>query len=87
MERAADIFFRAALQAMAVRDDEIVEIPTQNRIDAPPHRRLVPNAELEIQGDTAMVGSRSTESVLTNSGGRRRSSQAEAEAAVRTLIE
>lgn len=37
--------------------------------------------------DSAMVGSRPTESVLTNSGGRRRPSQAEAEAAVRTLIE
>ena len=37
--------------------------------------------------DTAVVGSRPTESVLTNSGGRRRPSQAEAEAAVRTLIE
>ena len=31
--------------------------------------------------DTAMVGSRPTESVLTNSGGRRRSSRAEAKAA------
>ncbi len=37
--------------------------------------------------DTAVVGSRPTESALTNSGGRRRPSQAEAEAAVRTLIE
>ncbi len=37
--------------------------------------------------DTAVVGSRTTESALTNSGGRRRPSQAEAEAAVRTLIE
>ncbi len=37
--------------------------------------------------DTAVVGSRPTKSVLTNSGGRRRPSQAEAEAAVRTLIE
>ena len=37
--------------------------------------------------DTAVVGSRPTESVLTNSGGRRRPSQAEAETAVRTLIE
>ena len=34
-----------------------------------------------------MVGSRPTVSVPTNSGGRRRPSQAEAEAAVRTLIE
>ena len=37
--------------------------------------------------DTAVVAGRPTESVLTNSGGRRRPSQAEAEAAVRTLIE
>ncbi len=37
--------------------------------------------------DTAVVGSRPTESALTNSGGRPRPSQAEAEAAVRTLIE
>lgn len=37
--------------------------------------------------DTAMVGSRPTEAVLTNSGGRRRPSRSEAEAAVRTLIE
>ena len=37
--------------------------------------------------DTAVVGSRPAQSVLTNPGGRRRPSQAEAEAAVRTLIE
>ena len=37
--------------------------------------------------DAAAVGSRPTESVVTNSGGRRRPSQSEAEAAVRTLIE
>ena len=55
MERAADIFFCAALQAMAVRYDEIVESPTKNRVDAPPRRRLVPNAELDIQGDTAVL--------------------------------
>lgn len=35
----------------------------------------------------AMVGSQPTESVLINSGGRRRPSRSEAEAAVRTLIE
>ncbi len=35
----------------------------------------------------AMVGSQPTDSVLTNSGGRRRPSRSEAEAAVRTLIE
>ena len=55
IERTSDIFFCAALQAMAVRYDEIVEIPTENRVDAPPHRRLVPNAELNIQGDTAVL--------------------------------
>ena len=37
--------------------------------------------------DTAVVSGRPPESVLTNPGGRRRPSQAEAEAAVRTLIE
>ncbi len=37
--------------------------------------------------DTAVVGSQPTESVLANSGRRRRPSQSEAEAAVRTLIE
>ncbi len=37
--------------------------------------------------DTAMVGGRPAESVLTNSGRRQRPSQTEAEAAVRTLIE
>ena len=37
--------------------------------------------------DTAVLNSRSTEPVLTDSGGRRRPSQTEAEAAVRTLIE
>ena len=37
--------------------------------------------------DTAVVGSRPAESVLTNPGGRRRPSQAEPEATVRTLIE
>ena len=37
--------------------------------------------------DTAVVASRPNRSVLINSGGRRRPSQAEAEAAVRTLIE
>ena len=37
--------------------------------------------------DTVMVGSRPTESVLTNSSGRRRSSRAEAKAAVRSLVE
>ena len=37
--------------------------------------------------DTAVVGSRSTETVLTRSDGSRRPSQAEAEAAVRTLVE
>ena len=36
---------------------------------------------------TAVVGSWPTEAVLTNSGGRRRPSQSEAEAAMRTLIE
>jgi len=36
--------------------------------------------------DTAAVGSRLSESVLTNSDGRQRPSQAEAESAVRTLI-
>lgn len=40
---------------MAVRYDEIVEIPTKNRADAPPHRRLVPHAELDIEGDTAVI--------------------------------
>ncbi len=37
--------------------------------------------------DTAVVGTRPTESVLSNSVGRRRPSQSEAKAAVRTLIE
>ena len=37
--------------------------------------------------DTVMVESRPEDAALTNSGGRRRPSQAEAEAAVRTLIE
>ena len=37
--------------------------------------------------DTAVVGSGPTEPVLSNSGGRRRPCQAEAEAAVRTPIE
>ena len=37
--------------------------------------------------DTAVVASRPAQSVATNPGGRRRPSQAEAEAAVRTLIE
>ena len=37
--------------------------------------------------DTAVVGSGPAESVLTNSGGRRRAGQSEAETAVRTLIE
>ena len=37
--------------------------------------------------DTAVLSSRPLKSVLTNSSGRRRPSQAEAEAAVRTLIE
>ena len=37
--------------------------------------------------DTAVVSGRPPESVLTNPGGRRRPSQAEAEAALRTLIE
>ena len=37
--------------------------------------------------DTAVVGSRPTASVFTSSGGRRRPSRSEAEAAERTLIE
>ena len=37
--------------------------------------------------DTAVVGSPPTQTVLTNSGGRRRPSRSDAEAAVRTLIE
>ena len=37
--------------------------------------------------DTAVVGSRPTESVFTSSGGRRRPGQSDAEAAERTLIE
>ena len=37
--------------------------------------------------DAAVIGSRPRESMFTNSGGRRRPSRAEAEAAVRTLIE
>ena len=37
--------------------------------------------------DTAVVGSRPAESVLTNSGGRRRSSRTEANATVRSPIE
>jgi len=36
--------------------------------------------------DTALVGSRQTDLIVTNSDGRRRPSQAEAESAVRTLI-
>ena len=37
--------------------------------------------------DTAVVGNRPAESILTNANGRRRPSKSEAEAAVRTLIE
>ena len=37
--------------------------------------------------DTAMVGSRPTVSVLTNSSGPRRSSRVEAKAAARSLVE
>ena len=40
---------------MAVRDDQIVEIPTENRLDAPPNRRLVPDAELDIHRGAAVL--------------------------------
>ena len=40
---------------MAVRDDEIVEIPAKDPVDAPPDRRLVPNAELDVQRGTAVL--------------------------------
>ena len=54
IERAADVVFGTALQAMTVRDDEIIEIPPENSFDAPPHRRLVPHAELDVQRGAAV---------------------------------
>lgn len=54
-EGSGDVFFGAALPAMAVRDDEIVEIPPENRVDAPPCRHLVPNAEPDIQRHAAVL--------------------------------
>ncbi len=36
LKRASDGFFGAALQAVTVRDDEVVEIPAENRLEAAP---------------------------------------------------
>ena len=41
-ESVADIFFRSAAQTVAVREEEVVEIPFKNGREALPKRYLVP---------------------------------------------